>query len=231
MKLLSVIIPVFNEQETIEEIIKKVLQVKIKSLEKEVIVVDDGSTDNSWNKIKKVAEKIESVKAIKSPINLGKGAAVRIGISYAKGDIILIQDADLELNPNEYPKLLEPILFKNADVVYGSRFLNKKNKIERKTFWANKFLTFLTNVLFFSNLTDMETCYKVFKKEVIENINLTCVRFDFEPEVTAKLLKKGYKIIEVPISYTPRGVEQGKKIGLKDGIDAIYTLIKLRFFD
>jgi glycosyltransferase involved in cell wall biosynthesis len=161
---------------------------------------------------------------------LGKGGAIRFGLKKATGDIILIQDADLELEPNEYHKLIKPIVSGRTKVVYGSRFLKKSPNIPFKTIFANKILTELTNLLYGSNLTDMETAYKVFRADVIKNIRLRCVEFDFEPEVTAKILQLGYKIYEVPISYTPRRIDEGKKISFYDGIEAISKLIKNRIF-
>jgi glycosyltransferase involved in cell wall biosynthesis len=165
-----------------------------------------------------------------SRINFGKGAAIRVGLTYVTGDVVIIQDADLELDPNEYELLVNPILTGQADVVYGSRFLGLAPNIPRRTVWANKFLTWFTNVLYRSRLTDMETAYKAFRAEIITSMNLTCHRFEFEPEVTAKLLRLGYKIKEMPISYNPRTVEEGKKIGWRDGVIALWTLLQYRFF-
>lgn len=228
---ISILIPVYNEEATVGEVIKRVMAVDLGELEKEIIVTDDGSTDGSWELLKKISENNQIIFIHRSMINLGKGAAIRLGLKYATGDIILIQDADLELDPNEYLYLLRPILKGQSDVVYGSRFLAKSKGISKRTQWANKFLVLLTNLLYRGHLTDMETAYKVFKAKVITNIRLSCVSFDFEPEITAKLLKAGYQIHEVPISYHPRSITEGKKIGWKDGFDAVYTLLKYRFFD
>ena len=223
---LSIIIPVYNEEQTVLELFKKVYDVKLKNVEKEIIIVDDGSTDNSTKLIQEVKKRNGEVKVFLSVINLGKGAAIRFGLKKATGDIILLQDADLELEPNEYYKLLAPILSGKTQVVYGSRFLKKSNKISSKTIFANKFLTNLENILIGSNLTDMETAYKVFTSDVIRRIRLRCVGFDFEPEVTSKIIQLGFKIIEIPISYTPRRADEGKKISMLDGIEAISQILK-----
>jgi glycosyltransferase involved in cell wall biosynthesis len=171
------------------------------------------------------------IRTYDNPINVGKGGAVRIGLKYATGDILLIQDADLELDPEEYGGLLAPILAGRADVVYGSRFLKPSSRISLRTRIANRGLTTLTNILFGGRLTDMETAYKVFRREVLTGITLRCVGFDFEPELTAKLLRAGRTIVEVPVRYNPRRVAEGKKIRWTDGIDAVYALLKCRFAD
>ncbi len=222
---LSVVIPVYNEKSTISEVIRKVREVPI---EKEIIVVDDGSTDGTSEVLDNHIED-PIITIHKSMINFGKGAAVRIGFEYATGDAVIIQDADLELDPNEYPQLLQPIMEGKADVVYGSRFLELKQKVSLINLLANKFLVSLTNLLYRTKLTDMETAYKVFRIDVIKSLNLKALGFEFEPEVTAKVLRAGFKIIEVPITYHPRTIDEGKKIGWKDGLLAIYYLIKYRF--
>lgn len=224
-KLLSVIIPVYNENTTISEVIEKVSAVEL-PIEKEIIVVDDGSTDGTIETLKCSKEKITNTYL--TPINIGKGAAVRIGLTLVKGDIILIQDADLELNPNEYKLLIQPIIEGKSSVVYGSRFLGE-NKVAPLRRFANYFLTLTTNLLFRTKLTDMETAYKVFTSEVAKNLNLEANRFDIEPEITAQIARKGFTILEVPISYCPRTKFEGKKIKWKDGIKALWTLLKYRF--
>ncbi|MBI2021524.1 glycosyltransferase family 2 protein [Candidatus Daviesbacteria bacterium] len=230
---LSIIIPVYNEEQTVGQVISKISKLELGKITKEIIVVDDASTDKSKsiiNEQKKLNP--NTLKVYISIINLGKGAAVRFGLKYATGDIIIIQDADLELNPAEYPKLISPIIENQADVVYGSRFKGFKNEnIPLRTILANKFLVILTNILFKGHLTDMETAYKVFKSSIIKDVNLRCVEFDFEAEVTAKILKGGYKIVEIPIEYKPRTPKEGKKMTWRHGIEAIYTLFKYRFFD
>lgn len=228
---LSIIIPVYNERQTIGEIIDRVCEVDIGDITKEIIVVDDGSTDGTADVISQRREAYPfMIKGHTSPINLGKGAAVRLGLEYASGDVILIQDADLELNPQEYSRLLEPILRQGAQVVYGSRFRMRSSNIPLRTRLANRFLTALTNLLYGSHLTDMETAYKVFTRQAIQSIHLHCVGFDIEPEFTARFLLAGYCIHEVPISYNPRTQDEGKKIKWTDGVKAIYTLLKCRFF-
>jgi dolichol-phosphate mannosyltransferase len=228
---LSIIIPVYNEEQTVAELIAKVTKVKLpKGVRKEIIVVDDGSTDKSSRLIMKEGKKSQGIKVYLSEMNLGKGGAIRYGLRRATGDIILIQDADLELDPNEYSKLIKPILQKKSSIVYGSRFKVKNKKISFKTKLSNGFLTTLTNLLYGTRLTDMETAYKVFRSEVIEKTRLRCVEFDFEPEITAKVSQLGYKITEVPISYNPRRVDEGKKISARDGLDAVYVLFKNKIF-
>lgn len=229
---LSIVIPVYNEEQSIEEILDQVSNVHLESIVKEIILSDDASTDNTAEIISRyIQDKAGDIKVYASPINLGKGAAVRVGLVRATGDIVIIQDADLELNPQEYAQVIQPILDGQTDVAYGSRFLKKDNHVPWRNRWANWFLTMLTNFLFSANLTDMETAYKAFRREVLSDIKLRCVRFDFEPEITAKLLQAGYTIYEVPISYIPRSLEEGKKISWVDGIEAIYTLFRCRFLD
>jgi glycosyltransferase involved in cell wall biosynthesis len=228
---LSVLIPVYNEVRTLLEVIAHVRAVAIK---KEIILVDDGSTDGTRELLRdKVEGQFPDVRVFYHEINRGKGAALRTAIEHACGEVMIVQDADLEYNPKEYFALLEPILDGRADVVFGSRFLGGGE--HRVHFfwhrWGNGVLTTLSNMLTNLNLTDMEVCYKVFKAEVLKDIKLKSNRFDFEPEITAKVAKRRYRIYEVPISYSGRDYEEGKKIGWKDGVQAIWTILKYRFVD
>jgi dolichol-phosphate mannosyltransferase len=227
---LSVIIPVYNEEQTIDEVIARVSAVDLPGIEKEIIIANDGSTDGTRSIIDARQWPLETpVHVYHSPINLGKGAAVRIGLAFATGEVLLVQDADLELDPSEYGRLLEPLTARRADVVYGSRFLQRNPGVPKRTRIANRFLTLMTNVLFGARLTDMETAYKVMRREALEGIRLRTVGFDIEPELTAKLLRAGRRIVEVPISYNPRTANEGKKMRGIDGVDAVYTLLKCRF--
>lgn len=236
--ILSIIIPVFNEEKTVGEILEKVYQIKLpKKFTKEILVINDGSTDNSAFKIQN-SEFGKKIRLITHQKNLGKGAAVRTGIKHATGGFIIIQDSDLEYDPQDYQKLLEPVLEKNAKVVFGTRLKNYplnfwgRNKAVLPThLMANKFLTILTNILYGSKLTDMETGYKLIESKLLKKIKLKSHRFDFEPEVTAKILKLKIPIVEIPIKVRPRTYREGKKIGWKDGFIAIWTLIKYRFID
>ena len=226
---LSVVIPVFNEVPTVEEIIRRV---EATGLADEIVVVDDGSTDGSREILQRLAERTPSLRLILQPENRGKGSAVHAGIQAAGGDLVLIQDADLEYDPREYPNLIAPIEEGRADVVYGSRFLGAARRTTM--FWhmvANKLLTLMTNILYNSILSDMETGYKLFRREVIQSIPLRSRRFDFEPEVTAKLLKRRVRIFEVPITFNPREYAEGKKIGLPDAFAAVWALLRYRSVD
>ena len=226
---LSVIIPCYNERELLPILLEKVRKVKLNfRVKKEIILIDDFSTDGTREYVKKL--KISGIKKILHEKNKGKGAAVKSGIKVAKGDIIVIQDADLEYDPIDYNTLIKPIIEKKALVVYGSRFMKSRKLYSHITFWLGGLLvTLLTNFLFFSRLTDEPTCYKTFKSEVIKNMEIKGNRFEWEPEVTAKILKKGIKIVEVPISYYPRKKSEGKKINWMDGLEAIKTLFYWRF--
>ena len=228
IKKLSIIIPVYNEKKTIKEIIKRVDQVNIP---KEIIIVDDGSTDGTTKIIKSLKTKKSQLKIIIQPINMGKGAAIRTGIKRVTGEYVLIQDADLEYDPQDYLKLIKPIKAKKAQVVYGSRFTGERRNM---FFWhwvANNLLTLITNILYNSTLSDMETCYKIFPTKLIQSLKLKCTGFEFEPEVTAKVLKQGIRIYEVPISYAGREYSEGKKITWTDGLTALGTLFWFRLFN
>jgi glycosyltransferase involved in cell wall biosynthesis len=231
-KKISIIIPVYNEIFTLEKILEKVETTNFCSLEKEIILVDDESTDGTRDLLKKL-EETSKYKIYYHTENQGKGAAIRTALEYTTGDIIVIQDADLEYDPEDYNNLLPIILESKADVVYGSRFLKERTSgaFKLSHYIGNKVLTLITNILYGTTLTDMETCYKAFRADVIKNINIKSNRFDFEPEITAKILKKHYHLIEVPISYYGRCHDEGKKITWKDGFGAIRALIKYKFFD
>ena len=225
---LSVVIPVYNEEKNISEIIKRVQAAK---LAKEIVVVDDASKDGTREILQKLDGR-KNVRVLLHERNQGKGAAVVTGLKAAKGDVLLIQDADLEYDPRDYPALLQPIDEGLADVVYGSRFLGGSHRVTM--FWhlvANQLLTLMTNILYNTILTDMETGYKVFRREVIEGMKIRAKRFDFEPEFTAKVLKRKYRIFEVPISFNPRDYSEGKKIGLRDAFSAVWALVRYRLMD
>lgn len=222
---LSVVVPVYNEEATIGEVIDLVDAVPI---DKEIIVVDDGSTDRTLGILASRSGKLRHVHENRA--NFGKGAAVRIGLTYASQPFTIIQDADLEADPQDYERILAPLIAGETKVVYGSRF-RSDNRIPLKTRLANRFLVWLTNVLYGSSLTDMETAYKAFRTELIQGLRLTSLRFEIEPEITAKLLRSGYRIVEVPISYRPRTKEEGKKMGFRDGLSAIWCLVRCRLAD
>jgi len=224
---LSIIIPTYNEKKTLLKLLKKVEKVNIGKITKEIIIVDDFSTDGTRDLLKN----IKKHKIFYHTKNKGKGSAIRTALKHITGDIIIIQDADLEYDPNEYPKLLKPILEGETKVVYGSRFMKKHNPKYKLYYLGNIFLSIFARILYARKITDMETCYKVFKREVFDNIKLKAKRFDFEPEITAKIIKKGYKIIEVSIQYQCRDFKEGKKISWRDGVKAIWCLFKYRFID
>ena len=239
--ILTIIIPAYNEEETIEDIILKVLAVKFPNqIKMQILVINDASTDKTMAKVKniKIKNNIKNLKLISHSVNMGKGQAIKTGLKSAAGEIILIQDADLEYDPEYLPRLIKPILLNKASVVYGTRLKNYPLRLTgvKRTplishYIANKLLSLITSLLYGKSVTDMETGYKVFTKEVLKNINLNSNRFDIEPEITAKVLKKGYKIFEVPIKTIPRGYNEGKKITWKDGFVALWTLVKYRFID
>lgn len=225
---LSVVIPVYNEVGTVSQLVGRVLK---SPLPTEIVIVDDGSTDGTVEILKKLKESSKKVSLYLQKINKGKGASVRLGITKAKGKYILIQDADLEYSVSDYSKLVAPILSGRAQIVYGTRFTLIKNNVTFLSRASNWFLTSLTKLFFGSRITDMECCFKLFPRDLALKLGLKANRFDFEPEITAKFLKKGYSIEEVPVSYKPRGWKEGKKINVVDGFEAIVTLFRYRFFE
>ena len=230
-RTVSVIIPIYNECQYVERILQRVQAAPVPpGFQKELIVVDDGSTDGT-TLILDDLHRNRTLKVHHSVLNFGKGTAIRVGLHYATGDFILIQDGDLEYDPNEYGKLLEPLIEHKADVVYGSRFLGKPSGMRWQNYLANKILTLMANLLYGAKITDEATGYKAFRRDALLQTPLKCRRFEFCPEVTAKIRKKGFRILEVPITYEGRTAQQGKKIGFLDGLHAIWTLLRYRFVD
>lgn len=229
---LSILIPAYNEQATIRELLARVRAVELEGVEKEIIVVDDCSTDNTWALLAEEQAVNNDLRLFRHQRNRGKGAAVQTALEQATGEVILIQDADLEYDPRDYPTLLQPILEGRAQVVYGSRFLGGPQRA--MSFWhmmGNKLFTLVANILYNAILSDIETCYKVFTREVASQIQLQSPRWGFDPEITAKILKRGYRIYEVPISYIGREYREGKKIAWRDAFVVLWTLLKYRFVD
>ena len=227
MKVVSIVIPAYNERDTVDAILNSVSNIRVPGWKREIIVVDDGSTDGTNDVLSKWKKKI---RVLSLPKNYGKGAALAKGFQYAKGDVILIQDADTEYSPNDYKGLLAPFENDRVYVVYGSRFLGSHLSTMYLYAVGNKFVTWITNVLYNTNITDMETGYKVFRRSVLDHIVISAKRFDFEPEFTAKALRAGYQIYEVPISYFGRKFSEGKKLTWRDGVIALWTLLRCRFF-
>jgi glycosyltransferase involved in cell wall biosynthesis len=227
---LSVIVPVFNERNTVVEVVRRMRAVQLPGdLDLEIVIVDDGSTDGTRQVLPQLRD--STVRIVEHPENRGKGAAVRTGLSEISGDLVLIQDADLEYDPEDWPKLLSPVLRGRARVVYGSRFTGERRNMLFLHWVGNRFLSLVTNILYNTTLSDMETCYKLLDRRVADRLRLRADRFDIEPEITAKVLKSGERIYEVPISYTGREFHEGKKITWRDGFAALYTLVKYRFVD
>ena len=225
-RTLSVIMPVYNERATVVEIIRRVRAASV-GLALDVVVVDDGSTDGTAQVLDAVAD--STVRVVHHEGNRGKGAAIRTGLGRARGDLVIVQDADLEYDPDDWPLLFDPILKRKASVVYGSRFTGQRKNMLVLHWIGNRFLSLVTNLLYGSTLSDMETCYKVFDRRVLEGITIVSDRFDFEPEITAKVLRRGFRIYEVPISYAGRERDEGKKITWRDGFAALRALVKHRF--
>ena len=225
---LSVLIPVHNEESTIEEVVRQVRAVDLGDAELELVIVDDASTDSTPARLDSLAD-LECVTVLTHPVNRGKGAAIRTALEAATGDYVIIQDADLEYDPGDYPRLLEPILAGRADVVYGSRFKGRVKNMAFVNLMANKLLAWAATILFFKRITDEATCYKLFSTNVLRSFDLQCERFEFCPEVTAKTVRGHWRLVEVPISYEGRTVQAGKKIRARDGLEAIWTLLRYSF--
>jgi glycosyltransferase involved in cell wall biosynthesis len=225
---ISILLPVYNEFLTLPLVLQRVIDAPLPAgCEKEIVIVDDGSTDGTTETLYEYKGS-GTIVVHHSVVNFGKGAALRIGMAKATGDILLVQDGDLEYDPNDYVKILEPLVRREADVVYGSRFMQGVKGMKLANWTANKILTWTANLLFSANITDEATAYKAFRREVLDGIDLKCMRFEFCPEVTAKVRRLGYRIHEVPVSYNPRGILEGKKIRWQDGVEAMTTLIKYR---
>jgi glycosyltransferase involved in cell wall biosynthesis len=227
-KKLSVIVPVFDERNTVVEIVRRMRAVDL-PVDLEIVIVDDGSTDGTRDVLRQLAD--STVRIVTHPNNRGKGAAIRSGLEHVSGDLVLVQDADLEYDPEDWPKLITPMLRGKARVVYGSRFTGERRNMLFLHWVGNRFLSLVTNVLYNTTLSDMETCYKLFDRTLLDGITIRASRFEFEPEVTAKILRQGVRIYEVPISYTGREFDEGKKITWRDGFVALWTLVKYRFVD
>jgi len=230
IRKLSVIVPVFNERNTVVEVLRRMRAVELPDgIDREIIVVDDGSTDGTRDVLNQLRD--STVRILLHDDNRGKGAAVRTGLQVASGDYVLIQDADLEYDPEDWPKLIAPVMRGRAQVVYGSRFTGERRNMLFLHWIGNRMLSLVTNVLYNTTLSDMETCYKLVDRELLIDLQLRCRRFDIEPEITAKILKRRIRIYEVPISYMGREFDEGKKITWRDGFSALWTLAKFRFAD
>jgi glycosyltransferase involved in cell wall biosynthesis len=226
-KSLTVIVPVYNERNTVAEIVRRMRRVEM-PVDVEIIMVNDASWDGTGEILKALED--STVRVVHHPDNAGKGAAIRTGLAHARGDLVLIQDADLEYDPDDWPRMLNPVLKGKAEVVYGSRFTGERRNMLFTHWLGNRFLSLVTNVLYNTTLSDMETCYKLFDRRVLEGMDIRANGFDFEPEVTAKILRRGYRIYEVPISYAGREYAEGKKITWRDGYRALWTLLRYRLW-
>ncbi len=230
VKKLSIVIPVYNEKNTLKELVERVNKIQLNA-EKEIVLIDDGSTDGSIEILKGLQKEHPEFVVVFKDENSGKGATLKVGFKHTTGDYVIVQDADLEYDPEDYKRLLRELEEAKADVVYGSRFSGNYEDMTNLHYFGNKFLTILTNIFYGVLLTDMETCYKLIPGDFARNLEIKSNRFNFEPEITAKILKSGMKIVEVPISYKGRSFSEGKKITWRDGAAAVFTLLKFRFFN